>query len=91
MQDNEIYWKKMYEELEEQMKSMMKMSLELMDKYKDSGYEDKYLKLKKENEHLKKQIHSLKLLEHKFNVTYLGKITLKYLNLKKKIKEKVKK
>ena len=91
MQDKELYWKKMYDELEIQMKNMMHMSLELMENYKDDGWEEQYNKLKKENEYLKKQVHSLKLLEHKFNVTILGKITLGYLNSKQKIKNKIKK
>lgn len=91
MHDRELYWQKMYDELEIQMKNMMQMSLELMEKYRDSGWEDQYLKLKKENDQLKKEIHSLKLLEHKFNVTFLGRITLKYFDIKKKVKNKLKK
>lgn len=44
----------------------------------------------KENIKLNKEIRRLKLLEHKFNVTYAGKFTLKYLALKSSIKEQIK-
>lgn len=72
-QDNE-YWLQMYEELEEQMKQMMKMTLELIE---NQGEE--LQKLKKEN-------RDYKLFEHRIKVTLLGKIALKYIHLKMKLK-----
>jgi hypothetical protein len=97
----------MYEELELQMKDMMSMTLELiesngMEKQKtiekvtkeNNRLREEVEKSKVaqiENIKLNKEIRRLKLLEHKFNVTYAGKFTLKYLALKSSIKEQIKK
>lgn len=101
------YWKTMYEELELQMKDMMSMTLELIESnntekqniIENVTKENNMLRAelekskvaKKENIKLNKEIRRLKLLEHKFNVTYAGKFTLKYLALKSSIKEQIKK
>ncbi len=107
MDDRNEYWKTMYEELELQMKDMMSMTLELiesngMEKQKtiekvtkeNNRLREEVEKNKRaqmENIKLNKEIRRLKLLEHKFNVTYAGKFTLKYLALKSSIKEQIKK
>ncbi|MDP9742787.1 UNVERIFIED_ORG: PDZ domain-containing secreted protein [Bacillus sp. B2I3] len=107
MDERNEYWKTMYEELELQMKDMMSMTLELiecngMEKQKtiekvtkeNNRLREELEKSKMaqmENIKLNKEIRRLKLLEHKFNVTYAGKFTLKYLALKSSIKEQIKK
>ncbi|MEB2490412.1 hypothetical protein SOP93_04360 [Peribacillus frigoritolerans] len=107
MDERNEYWKTMYEELELQMKDMMSMTLELiesngMEKQKtiekvtkeNNRLREEVEKSKMaqmENIKLNKEIQRLKLLEHKFNVTYAGKFTLKYLALKSSIKEQIKK
>jgi PDZ domain-containing secreted protein len=107
MDERNEYWKTMYEELELQMKDMMSMTLELiesngMEKQKtiekvtkeNNRLREEVEKSKMaqmENIKLNKEIRRLKLLEHKFNVTYAGKFTLKYLALKSSIKEQIKK
>ncbi|MEV5040237.1 hypothetical protein MRBLBA21_005220 [Peribacillus frigoritolerans] len=107
MNERNEYWKTMYEELELQMKDMMSMTLELiesngMEKQKtiekvtkeNNRLREELEKSKMaqmENIKLNKEIRRLKLLEHKFNVTYAGKFTLKYLALKSSIKEQIKK
>ncbi|WP_342604230.1 hypothetical protein [Peribacillus sp. FSL E2-0159] len=107
MDERNEYWKTMYEELELQMKDMMSMTLELIksngtEKQKiieNVTKENNMLReelekskmAQKENIKLNKEIRRLKLLEHKFNVTYAGKFTLKYLALKSSIKEQIKK
>lgn len=107
MEERNEYWKTMYEELELQMKDMMSMTLELIesnDMEKQKTIEkvtkennrlreevEKSKMAQMENIRLNKEIRRLKLLEHKFNVTYAGKFTLKYLALKSSIKEQIKK
>lgn len=107
MDERNEYWKTMYEELELQMKDMMSTTLELiesngMEKLKtienvtkeNNRLREELEKSKMaqiENIKLNKEIRRLKLLEHKFNVTYAGKFTLKYLALKSSIKEQIKK
>ncbi|MGG3556220.1 hypothetical protein ABES23_05900 [Peribacillus frigoritolerans] len=107
MEERNEYWKTMYEELELQMKDMMSMTLELIesnDMEKQKNIEkvtkennrlreevEKSKMAQMENIKLNKEIRRLKLLEHKFNVTYAGKFTLKYLALKSSIKEQIKK
>ncbi|UYY99772.1 hypothetical protein OJ967_04350 [Peribacillus frigoritolerans] len=107
MDERNEYWKTMYEELELQMKDMMSMTLELiesngMEKQKtiekvtkeNNRLREELEKSKMaqmENIKLNKEVRRLKLLEHKFNVTYAGKFTLKYLALKSSIKEQIKK
>ncbi|MBT2603992.1 hypothetical protein J7E55_13365 [Bacillus sp. ISL-53] len=107
MEERNEYWKTMYEELELQMKNMMSMTLELIesnDMEKQKTIEkvtkennrlreevEKSKMAQMENIKLNKEIRRLKLLEHKFNVTYAGKFTLKYLALKSSIKEQIKK
>ncbi|MDF2000936.1 hypothetical protein [Peribacillus frigoritolerans] len=107
MDERNEYWKTMYEELELQMKDMMSMTLELiesngMEKQKtiekvtkeNNRLREELEKSKMaqmENIKLNKEIRRLKLLEHKFNVTYAGKFTLKYLALKSSIKDQIKK
>ncbi|MGE7648620.1 hypothetical protein ACQKM1_12655 [Peribacillus frigoritolerans] len=107
MDERNEYWKTMYEELELQMKDMMSMTLELiesngMEKQKtiekvtkeNNRLREELEKSKMaqmENIKLNKEIRRLKLLEHKFNVTYAGKFTLKYLAIKSSIKEQIKK
>ncbi|MDM5219497.1 hypothetical protein QUF86_01430 [Peribacillus sp. NJ11] len=107
MDERNEYWKTMYEELELQMKDMMSMTLELIEGNstekqniiekvtKENNILREELEKSKgaqqENIKLNKEIRRLKLLEHKFNVTYVGKITLKYLALKSSIKEQIKK
>ncbi|MEC0273409.1 hypothetical protein [Peribacillus frigoritolerans] len=107
MDERNEYWKTMYEELELQMKDMMSMTLELIEsngmekqktiekvtkennKLREELEKSKMAQM--ENIKLNKEIRRLKLLEHKFNVTYAGKFTLKYLALKSSIKEQIKK
>ncbi|MCP1491473.1 PDZ domain-containing secreted protein [Peribacillus frigoritolerans] len=107
MEERNEYWKTMYEELELQMKDMMSMTLELIesnDMEKQKNFEkvtkennrlreevEKSKVAQMENIKLNKEIRRLKLLEHKFNVTYAGKFTLKYLAFKSSIKEQIKK
>ncbi|MDG4848609.1 hypothetical protein [Peribacillus frigoritolerans] len=107
MDERNEYWKTMYEELELQMKDMMSMTLELIESNgmeKQKNIEkvtkennrlreelEKSKMAQMENIKLNKEIRRLKLLEHKFNVTYAGKFTLKYLALKSSIKEQIKK
>ncbi|MFJ7308019.1 hypothetical protein [Peribacillus frigoritolerans] len=107
MDERNEYWKTMYEELELQMKDMMSMTLELIESNgmekqktiekvtKENNRLRKELEKSKmaqmENIKLNKELRRLKLLEHKFNVTYAGKFTLKYLALKSSIKEQIKK
>ncbi|MFS0597485.1 hypothetical protein AB1L16_12200 [Peribacillus frigoritolerans] len=107
MDERNEYWKTMYEELEVQMKDMMSMTLELIESNgmekqktiekvtKENNWLREELEKSKmaqmENIKLNKEIRRLKLLEHKFNVTYAGKFTLKYLALKSSIKEQIKK
>ncbi|MBD8138554.1 hypothetical protein IFR10_24055 [Bacillus sp. CFBP 13597] len=107
MDERNEYWKTMYEELELQMKDMMSMTLELiesngMEKQKtiekvtkeNNRLREELEKSKMaqmENIKLNKEIRRLKLLEHKFNVTYAGKFTLKYLAIKSSIKEQINK
>ncbi|RRN70937.1 hypothetical protein EI200_13010 [Peribacillus simplex] len=107
MDERNEYWKTMYEELELQMKDMMSMTLELLESNNTEKQniiekvtkENNMLRVEiekskvaqKENIKLNKEIRRLKLLEHKFNVTYAGKFTLKYLALKSSIKEQIKK
>ncbi|CAH0197848.1 hypothetical protein SRABI96_01838 [Peribacillus sp. Bi96] len=107
MDDRNEYWKTMYEELELQMKDMMSMTLELIEsngtekqniienltkenaRLREELEKSKFAQ--KENIQLNKEIRRLKSLEHKFNVTYIGKFTLKYLALKSSMKEQMKK
>ncbi|MFD9626605.1 hypothetical protein [Peribacillus muralis] len=107
MDERNVYWKTMYDELEIQMKNMMSMTLELIesnDTEKQNLIEsvtkentmlrealEKSKFAEKENIKLIKEIRRLKVLEHKFNVTYMGKFTLKYLELKSSMKEQIKK
>lgn len=86
MEDRNQYWRQMYLELEEQMKNMMHMTLELVENYQGDGKGKKYEEIINENKKLKKEVHRLHLLEHRFKVTILGRITLKYIALKRKIK-----
>ncbi|AOH53479.1 hypothetical protein ABE28_003875 [Peribacillus muralis] len=106
MGERNEYWQTMYEELELQMKAMMSMTLELIESNdaekqkiienitkENNMLREAYKKSKvaeKENIKLNKEIRRLKLLEHKFNVTYAGKFTLKYLALKSSIKKQIK-
>ncbi|MFJ7755632.1 hypothetical protein ACQKGI_19700 [Peribacillus muralis] len=106
MGERSEYWQTMYEELELQMKAMMSMTLELIESNdaekqkiienitkENNMLREAYKKSKvaeKENIKLNKEIRRLKLLEHKFNVTYAGKFTLKYLALKSSIKKQLK-
>ncbi|MFA1713893.1 hypothetical protein ACDX66_19435 [Peribacillus frigoritolerans] len=107
MDERNEYWKTMYEELELQMKDMMSMTLELIEsngmekqkiiekvtkennRLREEVERNKMAQM--ENSKLNKEIRRLKLLEHKFNVTYAGKFTLKYLALKSSIKGQIKK
>jgi PDZ domain-containing secreted protein len=107
MEERNEYWKTMYEELELQMKDMMSMTLELIEsndmekqktiekvtkennRLREEVEKSKMAQMQKIK--LNKEIRRLKLLEHKFNVTYAGKFTLKYLALKSSIKEQIKK
>ncbi|MGE6378390.1 hypothetical protein [Peribacillus muralis] len=106
MGERHEYWQTMYEELELQMKAMMSMTLELIESNgaekqkiienitkENDMLREAYKKSKvaeKENIKLNKEIRRLKLLEHKFNVTYAGKFTLKYLAFKSSIKKQIK-
>lgn len=85
------YWRVMYEELEVQMKEMMHMSLDMVEKYQANGWEEKYTELKKQNEVLLVENKNLKMLEHRVNVTFMGKLTLKYIQLKSQLKKVLKK
>jgi hypothetical protein len=88
MDDRNAYWKKMYDELEVQMKDMMHMTLDLIENNKNSeGHAHETEEIKR----LKKEIHRLKLVEHKFKVTFLGRITLKYIAIKSFMKKIIKK
>ncbi|MFE0506208.1 hypothetical protein ACWF7H_15865 [Peribacillus butanolivorans] len=107
MDERNEYWKTMYEELELQMKDMMSMTLELIENNSTEKQNiienvtkennrlreelEKSMLAQQENIKLNKEIRRLKLLEHKFNVTYIGKFTLKYLALKSSMKEQIKK
>ncbi|MEK4534499.1 hypothetical protein NST21_03920 [Peribacillus sp. FSL K6-1552] len=107
MDERNEYWKTMYEELELQMKDMMSMTLELIENNSTEKQNiienvtkennrlreelEKSKLAQQENIKLNKEIRRLKLLEHKFKVTYIGKFTLKYLALKSSMKEHIKK
>lgn len=92
--ENEIYWKQMYDELEDQMHNMMEMTLELIDK-ELKKQETNILKSKNPRyeakidipKNFEKEYRRLKLFEHRINVTFLGKITLKYIALKSKLRK----
>ncbi|MES9685864.1 glycosyltransferase family 4 protein, partial [Gottfriedia acidiceleris] len=70
------YWYKMYEELEEQMKQMMHMTLDMDQKIQNSA-------VKK----LKKELRYYKNFKHSIDVTLLGKIAKVYIKVKRKIKK----
>lgn len=92
--NDEVSWKMLYEELEEQMHNMMVMTLELIDDELDK--QEAYLldrKFVKNNalnlsvpNNIEKEYRRLKLFEHRINVTFLGKITLKYIAFKRKLR-----
>ncbi|TYS69844.1 hypothetical protein FZC76_06345 [Sutcliffiella horikoshii] len=90
MRDGE-YWKCMYEELEVQMKEMMHMSLEMVEKYQTHGWEEKYSELQKKHDTLLNENRKLKLFEHRVKITFVGKLALKYIQLKAKLKNTIKK
>lgn len=79
------YWKTMYEDLEDQMKQMMSMTLSLIEsetESKDNEIETLKNKLKKQEKDLRKY----KQFEHRVKVTWIGKIALLYIRIKSKIK-----
>lgn len=87
------YWRKMYDELELQMYQMMEMTLELIDKesrkYSDIKYNSERFIPKSTND-IEKELRRLQLFEHRIKVTLLGKITLKYIALKRRLRKIIK-
>jgi hypothetical protein len=90
--DDADYWRKMYDELETQMYNMMEMTLELVEK--ESGRKGNGLHIRNfspaTSKELEKELRRLQLFEHRIKVTFLGKITLKYIELKKKLRRIIK-
>ncbi|WP_058308667.1 hypothetical protein [Gracilibacillus massiliensis] len=84
-QQDADYWRKMYDELEEQMFKMMEMTADLLDK--ESPMDERTYKRIKE---LEIQIREQKLFEHRVKVTWVGKVTLKYISIKRKLKSLIK-
>lgn len=80
-EQNAEYWKTMYEELEEQMYNMMQMTVDLLEK--ESPMDERTARRVKE---LEIELRKYKLFEHRVKVTWIGKITLKYISFKRKIK-----
>lgn len=80
VQDAE-YWKLMYDELEEQMYKMMEMTVDLLEKEAPMD-ERTYNRIKE----LEMDLRKYKLFEHRIKVTWLGKLALKYINFKKKLR-----
>lgn len=89
---SEVYWRTMYEELELQMYNMMEMTLELIDKEAGKGsFTHKKMETNLDiPKNFQQEFRRLKLFEHRIKVTWLGKLTLKYIALKKKIKSLIK-
>ncbi|PWU67135.1 MULTISPECIES: hypothetical protein [Gracilibacillus] len=84
VQDAE-YWRLMYDELEDQMYKMMKLTVDLLEK--EAPMDERTYKRIKE---LELDLRKYKLFEHRVKVTWLGKLTLKYINFKKKLKSIIK-
>ncbi|PLR67949.1 hypothetical protein [Bacillus sp. UMB0893] len=83
------YWKTMYEELEEQMKQMMIMSLDLSES--GSGpISDDLGQLQKNFKKQEKELKRYKQFEHRIKVTWIGKIALLYIAFKKTLKNTLK-
>lgn len=76
----------MYEELEEQMQQMMKMSLELVEQ--ETSAHQKQIKLLRDQVKTKdKQLKYYKNFEHRIKVTWIGKFTLFYIKVKRFLKK----
>lgn len=89
MSDSGEYWRMMYEELEQQMKQMMLMTSDLIDnEFKKN--ETELINNRRKIKVLEKQVKNLKRLEHSIKVTFIGKIALKYIALKRKIRKVIK-
>ncbi|WP_047982595.1 hypothetical protein [Ornithinibacillus contaminans] len=91
--DTEIYWKKMYDELEAQMYNMMEMTVELIDsevnKWPSKNAEPNFNNFNVPH-NSRKEFRRLQLFEHRIKVTWLGKLTLAYIALKRRIRAIVK-
>lgn len=71
------YWFKMYEELEDQMKQMMHMSLEVSGKsMSKSAFSE-----------VNEELRYYKNFKHSIDVTFLGKVAKFYIRVKRKIKK----
>ncbi len=85
------YWRQMYDELEEQVYHMMEMTLELIEKESNSS-NPKRLSITTFNSlhapsDFQKEFRRLQLFEHRIHVTFLGRITLRYIALKRILKK----
>jgi len=92
-QQDAEYWKLMYEELEIQMKNMMEMTLELIDKeVKKREHELLKGSYKKDSvpKDLEKELKRLQLFEHRIRVTWIGKLALAYIKFKRKLRMLIK-
>lgn len=91
---DDSYWRLMYEELEMQMKNMMEMTLELIDKELANKGHSKKEKVHPVYSHapkdLQKELRRLQLFEHRIRVTWIGKLALAYIGLKKRVKTLIK-
>ena len=91
---NEAHTNKDYEELEMQMKNMMEMTLELIDKELANKGHSKREKVHPVYSHapkdLQKELRRLQLFEHRIRVTWIGKLALAYIGLKKRVKTLIK-
>lgn len=86
------YWRKMYDELETQMYQMMEMTVDLIEK--ESGKTGNFSKQKMitlaTSDEIERELRRLQLFEHRIKVTFLGRITLGYIALKRRIRKIIK-
>lgn len=84
------YWRRMYDELERQMYQMMEMTLDLIDKETGRKDHNQFIRNKFTHEipyDLEKELRRLQLFEHRIKVTFLGRLTLKYIALKRRLRK----
>lgn len=87
------YWKKMYDELETQMYSMMEMTLDLLEKESNNSngsYSLNNFNALHAPSDYQKEFRRLQLFEHRIKVTYIGRVTLQYISFKRKLKKLLK-
>jgi len=86
--ESNSYWRIMYEDLEDQMKQMMAMTLTLVET-ETSTKENELIELKNKLKRQEKELKKYKQFQHSIKVTWIGKIALFYIRVKRRIKRAI--